>query len=85
MSYKRNSNERRYSMTREEAINFIEGLFPADAQYEGTREIGIALLEEAKRNVSNWRTLPDEVLFEYARLCEAEEADQERRSRRVKF
>ena len=56
-------------MTREEAIQQIEGLFPADAEYEDTAEIGQQLLEQAKREVSGWRTEPTEVLVRYAQLC----------------
>ena len=54
---------------REQAIQEIEGLFPADSQYTKSREKGIELLEQAKRNTNNWRNLPTETLFEYARLC----------------
>jgi hypothetical protein len=60
-------------MTREQAIQEIEGLFPADSQYPKSREKGIELLEQAKRNTNDWRNLPDETLFEYARLCREEE------------
>ena len=58
-------------MTREEAIQEIDALFPADSDYIETNKIGIKLLEQAKRN--NWRNLPDETLFEYARLCQEED------------
>ena len=60
-------------MTRKQAIQEIEQLFPADGEYPETREIGIRLLEEAKRNVNNWRNLPDAVIFEYLNLCQREE------------
>jgi len=63
-------------MTREGAIATIEALFPADSQYPRTRQKGIELLEQAKRNVEDWRNLPDEILFEYARLCVREERRQ---------
>ena len=60
-------------MTREKAIEIIGNLFPVDAPYETTAAIGKELLEQAKANVSSWKTEPDEVLFEYARLCEVED------------
>jgi hypothetical protein len=63
------STKKERKMTREQAIQEIEGLFPADSQYPKSREKGIELLEQAKRNTNNWRNLPDETLFEYARLC----------------
>lgn len=56
-------------MDREEAIQHIESLFPADSGYEDTAEIGQELLDRAKREVSGWRTEPTEVLIRYAQLC----------------
>lgn len=61
---------------REQAIANIEGLFPADSQYEQTREIGKRLLEQAKMEVQGWRNEPTEVLISYAELCIAEENKQ---------
>ena len=58
-------------MKREEAIRHIEALYPVDSQYTGTAKIGRNLLREAEENVAGWRSLPDEVLIEYARLCRA--------------
>ncbi len=61
-------------MTREKAIQIIDSLYPTDCNFPKTNKIGIDLLEQAKRNVENWRNLPDATLFEYARLCEQKEA-----------
>ena len=61
-------------MNREQAIQMIEGLFPADSPYNP--EFGQKLLDQAKREVSGWRTEPTEVLLRYAELCIAEEARQ---------
>jgi hypothetical protein len=63
-------------MTRDQAIQEIEGLFPADSQYPRSREKGIELLKQAKQNTDNWRNLPNDVLLEYARLCREEERRQ---------
>jgi hypothetical protein len=63
-------------MDKEKAIQIIESLFPADSKYPAARETGLRLLEQAKQNVLNWRDLANEVLFEYARLCEKEEKRQ---------
>ena len=68
------------SMNREQAIQEIENLFPADSEYLDTREKGIELLEQAKRNTSDWRNLPDATLFEYARLCREEDDRQTKES-----
>ena len=54
---------------REYAIEVIESLFPADSQFIDTAEIGRKLLEQAKSEVSGWRTEPTEVLIRYAELC----------------
>ena len=56
-------------MDREEAIQHIKSLFPADSEYEDTAEIGQELLERAKHEVSGWQTEPTEVLIRYAELC----------------
>jgi len=56
-------------MEREEAIDKIEMLFPADSEYQDTAEVGQRLLDQAKREVSGWRTEPTEVLVRYAQLC----------------
>jgi hypothetical protein len=63
-------------MTRAEAINHIENLFPADATYADTAAIGRQLLEQAKREVSGWYNEPTAVLVRYAELCLAEENKQ---------
>ncbi|KKN33629.1 hypothetical protein LCGC14_0801670 [marine sediment metagenome] len=65
-------------MTKEEAIQQIEGLFPTDSQYEETNKIGERLLAQAKRELIGWRIEPTEVLIRYAELCQAEECRQDR-------
>ena len=57
-------------MDRAEAIIIIDGLYPPDSQWEDTNKIGRRLLEQAKANM--WKKESDEVLFEYARLCDIE-------------
>lgn len=52
---------------REQIIQEIEYLFPADSKYPSTREVGEGLLQRAIW--SKWRSLPDEILLEYLRLC----------------
>ena len=66
-------------MDRSEAISTIEALFPADSQYEDSREIGKRLLEQAESEVNGWRNKPDEVLIRYAELCMQEDERQTRR------
>ena len=56
-------------MTREEAISIIEGLYPADSEYENTAAIGAQLLEQAKSEIQSWKTEPTPVLIRYAQLC----------------
>lgn len=58
------------------AIDIIEGLYPADDQ-ERAGEIGRKLLAQAQRETNhNWRDLPDEVILTYQRLCEEFENNQ---------
>ena len=66
-------------MNRQEAIETIDALFPVDAPYEKTAAKGKELLEQARINMASWRNEPDVVLFEYARLCIAEDNRQARR------
>lgn len=66
-------------MNREQAIANIEGLYPADSQYEQTAEIGQKLLEQAKREVKGWRTEPTPVLIRYAEICMSLEAQETRK------
>ncbi len=66
-------------MDRSEAISTIESLFPADSQYEDSREIGKRLLEQAEMEVNGWRDKSTEVLIRYANLCMAEETRQTRK------
>ncbi len=65
-------------MDRAEAIRIIDDLYPVDAPWENTAAIGKRLLEQAKANIAAWKTESDVVLFEYARLCIAEESQQAR-------
>ena len=58
---------------RNKAIATIEALFPADAEYPRTAVVGCRLLEQAKKELAGWRTLPTPVLIRYAQLCEDEE------------
>jgi len=62
-------------MNREQAITIINDLFPVDAPYEDTAAKGRELLAQAKIHVTHasWKNEPNEVLFEYARLCIAED------------
>jgi len=56
-------------MTREEAIQHIDALFPPDAPYPKTAEKGQELLSQAKRDVAAWKQEPTEVLVRFAQLC----------------
>lgn len=56
-------------MTRKEAIQTIEDLYPADSDYTETRALGQELLDQAKQDVGIWRNEPDAVLIRYAQLC----------------
>lgn len=67
---------------RKRAIETITALFPADSQYPDTAEIGQNLLEQAKRQVNNWRNEPTAVLVRYASLCIDLEHEQERAAER---
>lgn len=64
-------------MNREEAIQAIEALYPADD--ERTAEIGKQLLAQAQYEVGllplNWRSEPTRVLIRYAELCERKEKE----------
>ena len=72
-------------MTREKAIQIIDSLFPADADYDKTREIGERLLAQAKMEVEGWKNEPTPVLLRYAELCEAEENRQSQHALRDPF
>lgn len=56
-------------MTREEAIQHIECLYPTDGEYPDAAKIGQSLLDRAKREVIGWKAEPTEVLVRYAQLC----------------
>jgi len=57
------------STVRNKATRTIEALFPADAEYIDTVEIGQKLLDQAKSEMQGWRTEPTEILIRYAELC----------------
>lgn len=59
-------------MTRQDFIEAVESLFPVDAPFAKTAEIGERLLMEAIRE-SDWRDLPEDILSLYAAKCEREE------------
>ncbi|MCP4748762.1 MAG: hypothetical protein GY874_21900 [Desulfobacteraceae bacterium] len=62
-------------MDRKEAIEIIEGLFPADSKCSDIAGIGQRLLDQSKQEVESWRTEPAEVLTRYAELCIEEEIE----------
>jgi hypothetical protein len=64
---------------RTKLIETIDGLFPADCHYPRTAETGRELLEQARRDVENWRHEPLVVLRRYAQLCQEEERRQANR------
>lgn len=58
------------AMTLEEAIGNIQSLYPADSDYEDTKDIGEMLLNQAKFETNaSWRDLPDKTLIRFAELC----------------
>lgn len=63
-------------MNREQAIQHIESLYPADSSYFETAKIGQELLEQARLNVQGWRQEPTDVLIEYAHLCIKKEKEE---------
>ena len=55
---------------REELIDNIEGLWPADSEYEDTARLGRQILEESRVEAKvGWRDEPVEVLRIYAEKC----------------
>lgn len=66
-------------MTRDEAIEIIEALYPTDSDEPETNKVGEDLLEEARRLVGSPRTWRDEttaVLIKYAELCRERNLDE---------
>lgn len=63
-------------MTREQVIEMIENLFPADSEYGDVAETGRTLVLSALAD--QWRQLPTPVLTKYLALC----IDHEKRNRR---
>ena len=68
--------------SRAAAIDLIENTFPADAPSVLTAQTGQSLLERARRECSDWRLEPDDVLLRYARLCQKEVEFREAQYRR---
>ncbi len=67
-------------MNRRDAIRIIGDLFPPDAtNYPDTAAKGKELLEQARS--TKWRNESDNVLFELATLCMAEDDRQARQAR----
>lgn len=56
-------------MDRKEAIDIIKCLCPADSEFKEVAEKGKQLLMEAICQC--WRSLPSDILIEYAKNCEA--------------
>ena len=70
--YIKKEKEKVFIDTKEEAIQAIRKRFPVDSRDIEKAQIGIALLEKARRKVDVGRTWEDEsedVLIEYAKLC----------------
>ena len=53
------------------SIQVIAQLFPADSQFEESRQIGLELFLSAL--AKEWRDAPDSVLHHYAALCREQE------------
>ena len=66
---------------RRKAIDTIEALYPPDSPYDPT--IGQELLEQARRDCSNWRKEPTPILVRLAQLCREYENRQIRKSERA--
>lgn len=65
-------------MTTQDAINHIQALYPPDSQYDDTRVIGRALMDNTVGNkigYNNWRNLPagDLIALAKANLAESGE------------
>lgn len=68
-------------MTRDEAIETIGALYPADSVYEDCATIGSELLKRAEREtgyVDRWENRPDKTLIRYAEYCIIRDRDNER-------
>lgn len=66
---------------RDNLIKTIDNLFSIDSEFEDTNQIGKDLLMQAIEQIG-WRTLPDDILEEYARLCVNKDNEQTERSLR---
>lgn len=60
-------------MTRQQVIETIQMLYPADSEFPNTAGKGKELLSQARQDVP-WRDESDDVLYRYMRLCIEEEA-----------
>ncbi len=69
---------------RDRAIQIIESTYPVDSKQCSTAITGMRLLDQAKREVNNWRDLPDAVLQRYAELCIKEQQLAERDAERYR-
>lgn len=60
-------------MDKNEAIETILDLYPADSQYRNSATVGKQLLMQAI--CESWQSLPKEVLVRYAQLCIEKESE----------
>ena len=65
-------------MTKQQAIEIIEELFPIDSEFNVTNIVGRTLLMESIQE-SNWRDLPENILSIYAQKC----IDEDRRQQKL--
>lgn len=70
------------TLSRTDAIKIIEDLYPADSPLMSTATTGRRLLEQAQREVTDWRQEPTAVLMRYAALCCEEDQRQCRAAER---
>lgn len=59
--------------TRDQAVRIIEDLFPADSEHLTTATIGHELLDQARRDCTDWRNERIDILLRYAELCQQKE------------
>lgn len=57
-------------MNRNEAIEIINFLYPADSTFQEANAIGKELLKEAREFVNKWQSESTEILVKYAELCQ---------------
>lgn len=66
-----------HMLSRDEAIKIIQELFPADSRHMHAADTGRRLLDQARREVEDWRNEPTPVLLRYAWLCAEEDRRQQ--------